>query len=267
MSNGNFKDRVSLIIEDGIACVRLTRPDKINALDIAMLDAIVGAIEEVSSRNDIRCVVLSGEGRGFCAGIDLGVLSDGSAMSDLETRTHGQANRFQQIAWGWRTCPVPVIAAVHGIAFGGGCQLMLGADMRIAAPDADISLMEVRWGLVPDVAGMALLKGLVRGDHLRDLIFTGRRVNGHEAEALGLVTKVADDPLATAMEIARGIAASSPDAIRAGKRLINASVDMSDAEILMAEAVEQQLLLASFNHKEAINAAREKREPRYKDPG
>jgi len=260
-----MEERVTISVEGGVADVRLARPEKMNALDIAMFQGISEAITQVGERSDVRCVVLSGEGRAFCAGIDLGALATSPELKELGPRTHGDANLFQNIAWGWRTCPVPVIAAVHGVAFGGGFQLMLGADMRIAAPEAQLSMMEMRWGLVPDVAGIALMRGLVREDVARDIVFTGRRMTGAEAAELGLVTRVADDPREAALELARGMAASSPDAMRAAKRLLNMPASSSARDILIAESTEQAALLVSDNHREALAAGQEKREPVYRD--
>ena len=257
--------RVEVTVEGGVAEVRLRRPDKMNALDIAMFHAIADAADALAARTDVRCVVLSGEGRGFCAGIDLAALATSPELKNLLPRSHGEANLFQHIAWGWRQLPVPVIAAVQGVAFGAGCQLMLGADLRIASPTADISLMEMRWGMVPDVAGFALLRGLVRDDVARDTVFTGRRIAGTEAAELGLVTRLAEDPRAAALEAARGIAASSPDAIRAAKRMLNLPATASNAEILLAESVEQTALLASANHREALAAHAEKRAAVFRD--
>ena len=257
--------RISISVEAGVADVRLNRPDKMNALDMAMFHAIDAAMRDLTARRDVRCVVLSGEGRGFCAGIDLAALATAPELKNLEPRTHGNANLFQNIAWGWRTLPVPVIAAVHGVAFGGGFQMMLGADLRISESAAQLSMMEMRWGLVPDVAGMALLHGLVRDDVARDIVLTGRRFSGTEAAQLGVVTRLADDPRGAALELARGMAASSPDAIRAAKRLLNLPPESSAQEILIAESVEQYALLASANHREAMAAAAEKRVPVYRD--
>lgn len=258
-------NRVVMTVTDGIADVRLNRPEKLNALDEDQYRAINAAIAHIESRRDIRCVVLSGEGRAFCVGIDLSRLSASTEMRNLLPRTHGEANLFQQSAWGWRTLSVPVIAAVHGYAFGAGCQLMLGADMRIVAPDAEVSVMEMRWGLIPDVAGMALLRGMVREDHLREIVFTGRRIRGEEAVALGLATRMAADPYPAAMALAREIAGSSPDALRAGKRLMNLPWETSNAAILLAESREQQMLMASNNHQEAVRAGAEKRTPVFRD--
>jgi enoyl-CoA hydratase/carnithine racemase len=172
---------------------------------------------------------LAGEGQG--------------AITDLAVRTHGLANHFQQVAWGWRQLPVPVIAAVHGVAFGGGLQIALGADVRIVHPDTQLSVMEIKWGLVPDMAGCVLLTELVRADVARDLVFSGRIVTGDEAVALGLATRTADDPLEAAMALARQIASSSPQAIRAAKRLLNAASPVDAARVLAMEAAEQQKII------------------------
>ncbi len=260
-----MQDRVVISVQEGVADVRLARPEKINALDSAMFEALAQAIERLAKDRSVRCVVLSGQGRGFCVGVDLETLSTSPALRDLRPRTHGIANIFQQAAWGWRTLPVPVIAAVHGFALGGGLQIMLGADIRIAAPDTKLSVMEARWGLAPDVAGMALLRGLVRDDVARELVFTARVFDGEEAGRLGVVTRVAADPLADAMAMAQVVAAASPAAIKAAKRLLNLSADASDAAILIAESVEQEALLASPGHAETIAASREKRMPVFAD--
>lgn len=254
-----------MVVTDGVADVRLNRPEKLNALDEAQYHAIAQTIAAIEARRDIRCVLLSGEGRAFSVGIDLDRLSNSPALRDLMPRTHGEANLFQHSAWGWRTLPVPVIAAIHGYAFGAGCQMMLGADIRIAAPDTQISIMEMRWGLVPDVAGMALARNLIRDDVLREIVLTGRRMTGTEAATLGLVTRVSDDPYAAAMALAREIASSSPDAVRAAKRLLNLDWETPNADVLLAESCEQEKLLASDNHREAVAAGREGRPPAFSD--
>lgn len=257
--------RVSLTIEAGVADVRLDRPDKRNAFDMAMFEGVADVIDRIGTARDIRCVVLSGEGRAFSAGVDLDALSSEPRLRDLMPRTHGEANLFQNAAWGWRTLAVPVIAAVHGVAFGAGCQVMLGADIRIAAADTRISIMETRWGLVPDVAGIALLRGLVREDIARDLVYTARILSGVEAAALGLVTRTAADPYAEAMTLARIVAGQSPQAIRAAKRLMNAMPEGTAASLLLAESKEQTKLIASDAHRETIIAAAEKRPPIFTD--
>ncbi|MGY3446817.1 crotonase/enoyl-CoA hydratase family protein [Bradyrhizobium sp. USDA 4473] len=270
-----MEDRVSISISDGIADVRLVRADKMNALDAAMFEALVAATDRLSKEKGVRVVVLSGEGRAFCAGLDMGrfaAMKDGGngvpggANRDLTIRTHGKANAPQQAVWGWRQLPVPVIAAVHGVAFGGGFQLALGADMRFLSPDARMSIMEIKWGLVPDMAGTPILASLVRDDILRELTYTGRIFSAQEAQSYGLATRVCDDPRAAAFEVAREIAGKSPDAIRAAKRMLN-NLSVDPAAALLAESVEQQKLLGSPNQTESVRANLEKRAPKFADAG
>ncbi|GKQ50157.1 crotonase/enoyl-CoA hydratase family protein [Bradyrhizobium sp. Ce-3] len=270
-----MEDRVSISISDGIADVRLVRADKMNALDAAMFEALVAATDRLSKEKGVRVVVLSGEGRAFCAGLDMGrfaAMKDGGngvpggANRDLTIRTHGKANAAQQAVWGWRQLPVPVIAAVHGVAFGGGFQLALGADMRFLSTDARMSIMEIKWGLVPDMAGTPILASLVRDDILRELTYTGRIFSAQEAQSYGLATRVCDDPRAAALEVAREIAGKSPDAIRAAKRMLN-NLPVDPAAALLAESVEQQKLLGSPNQTESVRANLEKRAPRFADVG
>lgn len=260
-------ERLSLQFRDGVADVRLNRPDKLNALDMPMLEALAEAPARLAAEQGLRAVVLSGEGRGFCAGLDMETIS-GLAGADLDivTRTHGLANLFQQTAWGWRTLPVPVIAAGHGIVFGGGLQVFSGADIRIARPDTRLSVMEMKWGLVPDMAGNALWRGLVRDDVLRELIYTAREFSGEQAVGLGFVTRLAEDPRAEALALAREIAARNPDAVRGAKRLANLARDDDAGAILLAEAREQAALIASSNQVEAVMANLQKRPPNFADP-
>lgn len=259
------EDRVTIAIEDGVADVRLNRPDKLNALDRPMFDGIVAAIERLAGEPGLRCVVLSGEGRAFCAGLDLTAMASGGSRIDLDDRRWGDANIVQQVAWGWRTLPVPVIAAVKGIAFGGGFQILSGADIRIAAPDTRFAIMEMKWGIVPDMAGFALWPGLVRDDHLRELAYTAREFDTGEADALGFLTHVADAPHAHAMSLAREIAERSPQAVRAAKRLANLSRTADPAAILRAESEEQAGLLRTPNQIEAVRAGMEKRRAQFVD--
>jgi enoyl-CoA hydratase/carnithine racemase len=271
-----MEQRVEVTISEGVADVRLVRADKMNALDAAMFDALVATSERLSREKGLRAVVLSGEGRAFCAGLDMGRFAAmkenggngiaGGEKRDLTERTHGLANFPQQAVWGWRQLPVPVIAAIQGVAFGGGFQLALGADMRFLSPDARMSIMEIKWGLVPDMAGTPILASLVRDDILRELTYTGRIFSAQEAMAYGLATRICVDPRADAFEVAREIAGKSPDAIRAAKRLLNKlSVDPGPA--LLAESVEQQKLLGSPNQTEAVRANIDKRAPRFADAG
>src|SRR6201985_1072147 len=271
-----MEDRVAISITDGVADVRLVRADKMNALEAAMFAALVAATERLSKERGLRAVVLSGEGRAFCAGLDMGGFAamkekggngvPGAESRDLTKRTHGLANFPQQAVWGWRQLPVPVIAAIQGVAFGGGFQLALGADMRFLSPDARMSIMEIKWGLVPDMAGTPILASLVRDDILRELTYTGRIFSAQEAMSFGLATRICDDPRAAAFEGAREIAGKSPDAIRAAKRMLNTlSVDPGPA--LLAESVEQQELIGNPNQTEAVRANIDKRAPRFADAG
>jgi enoyl-CoA hydratase/carnithine racemase len=265
-----MKDRVSIDLSDGVADVRLIRADKMNALDRAMFEGIIEAGEKLAAMKGVRAVVLSGEGRAFCAGLDMqSFAAMGEAgvpgARDLAKRTHGIANQPQQCAWLWRTLPVPVIAALHGVAFGGGFQIALGADIRYATAETRFSVMEIKWGLVPDLAGTQLMRYLAREDVVRELTYTGRIFNGEEAEKLGFVTRVVADPRAAAMETAREIANKSPDAVRAAKRLLNDAVAVDAANGLMAESVEQQKLIGAPNQVEAVMSNLQKRAANYKD--
>lgn len=257
-----MNDRVKLEIEDGVAEVRLARPDKLNALDPAMFDALAETIERLAGEREVRAVVLAGEGRGFCAGLDMASMA---AMGGMAALAGPVPNRFQRFAWGWRTLPVPVIAALHGVVLGGGLQIASGADVRIAAPDARLSVMELKWGIVPDMAGFALWRGLVRDDVLREAVYTAREFGTEEAVALGFVTRIADDPLAEARALARTIAARNPHAIRAAKRLAALAAEEAADAILAAEASEQAKLIGSPNQIEAVAANLARRAPIFTD--
>ena len=273
-----MNDRVTISIEDGVADVRLVRADKMNALDNAMFEALVDAGERLKTDMGVRAVVLSGEGRAFCAGLDMGNFgrmaegprgqSTTTERSDesLGARTHGDANRAQYACWVWREVPVPVIAAVHGVAFGGGFQVALGADMRYVAPDTRMAVMEIKWGLIPDMAGTQLMRHLAREDIVRELTYTGRIFSGEEAFRYGFATRVCADPRAEALATAREIAAKSPDAVRAAKRILNAAVMCSAREGLTMESVEQGHLIGSPNQVEAVMSNLQKRSPAYADP-
>lgn len=265
-----MNDRVSIEISDGVADVRLNRPDKMNALDPAMFTGIAEAGATLAAAADVRVVVLSGAGRAFCAGLDMGsftgLASAGGGAGSLEGRSHGDANLFQHVAWLWRQLPVPVIAAVHGVAFGGGFQIMLGADIRIAAPDTKLSIMEIKWGLVPDMAGIPLTRGLMRDDVLRELTFTGRVFSAADGVGYGCITRVDPEPHAAAMTLAREIAGKSPDAVRGAKRLYNQALEADAAALLRSESREQKALIGSPNQMEAVMANIEKRAPAFRDP-
>lgn len=262
-------DRVLLTIADGVADVRLNRPDKLNGLDLPMFDALVATGKRIAEDRSLRAVVLSGEGRGFCAGLDFMsfmATSEGPKRNLFERSTESPANLAQRAAFIWAEVPIPVIVAVHGVAFGGGIQIALAADIRIVAPDARLSVMEIKWGLIPDMSGTQTLRRLVPLDVAKELTFTGKIVSGVEAVALGLATRVSEKPHEDAMALAREIAGKSPDAIRAGKRLLNESGLLTLADGLRLEEELQRSLMGSPNQAEAVQANFEKRAPRFRDP-
>jgi enoyl-CoA hydratase/carnithine racemase len=261
-------DRVLLSVEDGVARVRLNRGDKRNGLDRAMFEALVATGETVAADRGVRAVVLSGEGPAFCAGLDWkSFLGDGEGSKALLARdvARSPANVAQRACWVWTEVPVPVIAAVHGAALGGGLQLALACDMRLVAPDAMLSVMEIRYGLVPDMTASQTLLRLVRPDVAKELMFTGVVVSGEEAARIGLATRVCADPLAEATKLARTIAAQSPDAIRAGKKLCDRAPGMSIANALMLETELQLGLLGSPNQMAAVQAVMTNRPARFED--
>ena len=266
------EQRVTVTIADGVADVCLNRPDKRNALDPAMFAGLIGTGERLKSEPGLRAVVLSGAGPDFCAGLDFGsfrAMRDGerlSAQVDLPPG-HGPARATGQCAaYVWTEIPVPVIAAVTGNALGGGLQIALGADIRIVAPDARLSVLEIRWGLIPDMTGSQLLPELVGRDVAKELTFSGRTVRGEEAVTLGLATRVDPDPREAALELPRGIAARSPHAIRAAKRLLDLAGRVDLAAGFAAEQKEIGALIGSPNQVEAVAAEFGKRPPRFADP-
>jgi enoyl-CoA hydratase/carnithine racemase len=258
--------RVSIEYKDHIAHVTLTRGDKMNALDSDMVKAIIAAGQEVAA-SDARAVVLSGEGKSFCAGLDLMSFAKMGQVDPEEwlmTRSHHDANEMQEVAMVWRRVSVPVIAAIQGAAYGGGLQLALGADIRIAAPDAKLSVMEMKWGIVPDMGGMALLPRLLRSDVLRRLTYTAEVVQAEQALNWGLVTELTADPVARAVELATQIANQSPNAIRAAKRLIERAEAEDRGAVLLAESSEQVALIGKPEQMEVIAAQMGGRKPVFK---
>jgi enoyl-CoA hydratase/carnithine racemase len=259
-----MNERVNITVNEHIADVRLNRGDKMNALDPAMFQGIIAAGRELAAMRGIRVVVVSGEGRSFCAGLDMASMASGGNPAGgngnaLTDRTHGNANDFQQVAMLWRKLQVPVIAAVHGVCFGGGLQIASGADIRVIAPDARLSVMEMRWGLIPDMGGYALWRGMVRDDVLRELTYTNREFSGEEALTLGFATLNDPDPYARAMAIATDIAGKNPEAMHEAKTLFNGYADMDEDAILMAESIGQAAVIRKPNQVEAVMAQMQKR--------
>src|SRR5688500_1506221 len=242
-------ERVKIEVADHVADVRMTRGDKHNGLDWRMFVALNEALDELAAAAGARCVVLSGDGPSFCAGLDFKSFAEGNGdlAGDGFARVEGSiANFAQRVAYGWRELEVPVIAALRGACIGGGLQIALGADVRIATPDVKLSVREVNFGLIPDMSLSQTLPRLVRDDVARELTYTARMVEADEAAALGLVTRIADDPLSDARALAAKIADQSPEAVRRAKRLLTEAPKLSAAEGLALEAELQRELIGNL---------------------
>lgn len=275
-----MSDRVTISVDErGVADVRMNRPDKRNALDGAMFAALRDAGEELKGMRQVRAVVLSGEGASFCAGLDFSSFTamaggerpgggdQATRREDPSAPTEGGITHLgQQVAWVWQEIPVPVIAAVHGHALGGGIQIALGADIRFVHPDTQLSVREVHWGLVPDMTGTLFLSRLCGIDVAKELTFTARIFSGKEAGELGIATHVTETPYEDAMALAHEIAGRSPDAVRGAKVLLNRLANVGAAEQFAEERRVITSLIGSPNQVEAVKANFEKREPRFVDP-
>jgi enoyl-CoA hydratase/carnithine racemase len=273
-------DIVTCSIQDGIADVRLNRPDKLNAVNPAMFGALGDMGDRLKADTSVRVVVLSGEGRGFCSGLDFSSFQAMAGSTDESfppsddggariprggVGDEGIVNGGQYAAWVWYELPVPVIAAIRGPALGAGFQIALACDFRIVAPDAKLSALEMRWGLIPDMTGTQMLPRLVGLDVARELVYTGKMVSGAEAVEMGLATRVADDPFEAAMTFARELAGKSPHAIRGAKRLLSMAGTTPLADGFAAEAATMGSLIGSPNNVEAVTAYFEKRDPKFED--
>ena len=270
--------RVTVEIDGGVADVRLNRGDKMNAMDGRMFAALVETADELADNTAVRAVVISGNGPSFCAGLDFsGFQAMAGGAGGDESNSTGNIGReekdrehvthhAQQAVWGWHQLPMPVIAAVHGVAFGAGCQLAVGADIRFVHPEVRMSVLEIRWGISPDMTITSLLPSLIVADKAKEMIWTGREVNGPEAVEIGLATHMADDPHAGALELAQLIATKSPHAIRAGKRLVNEVAPEDYNAQFKRERDEISALIGTPNQVESVGAYFEKRTPDYADP-
>ena len=249
-----FHDRVEVELRDRIAHVRLSRPQQHNGMDFDMLAGVNAACRSLRKAGDVRAAIIHGEGPSFCAGLDFKsvMARPARAVAGYARLWKPTRNDFQAWSMAWRELPFPVIAAIHGNCFGAGIQLALGADIRIAAPDARLSVMESRWGLIPDMGGAALLRELLPIDVAKELVFTGRIVGGDEARALGLVTRLDDDPLAAAERLAAEILTRSPDAVAAGKRLLQQAWHADEADALGFERHWQRRLMGRANQRIAV---------------
>ena len=261
-----MSDAVLIDIDGHVATVTLNRGDKMNALNSAMFQGIADAARTLRENNAVRAVVIHGSGGNFCAGLDMSMFSTFSEGGKLAERSHGISNLFQEVAWAWHALPVPVIAAVEGYCFGGGLQIACGADMRYVHPGCKMSILEIKWGLIPDMAGTQLWKSFVRQDLLRELTYTGESFDGERAKEYGFATRVHEDPLELARNTAAVIAAKNPDAIRANKVLINQQDPLSPEQGLLLESELQDEIIGQANQKEAVMANLEKRAAQFADP-
>ncbi|HWE07719.1 MAG TPA: crotonase/enoyl-CoA hydratase family protein [Solirubrobacteraceae bacterium] len=262
------QERVHVEIDDHVAVVTMTRADKHNALDVPMFEQIIAAGERVAGEPGVRAVILRGDGPSFCSGLDVvSIMQSGGGLDGLVDRVRGEnPNWFQRAAHVWLEVPVPVIAALHGNCFGGGLQIALAADVRIAAPDTRLSVMEIKWGLIPDMSITRTLPRLVRIDIAKELTFTGRLFAADEGARLGVVTRVTDDPLAAARALAAEIATRSPQAVRAAKRLYDEAWTGAPAQTLALEAELQLGLVGSPNQLAAVTAGFTREPAQFADP-
>ena len=263
---GVTEDRVTIAIEDGVADVRMNRADKRNALDNAMFTSLAAAGDFLKTLPELRAVVLSGDGASFCAGLDFGsfqAMAQGGSVNAGAMADGRITHLAQQVCWVWQEVPVPVIAAVHGHALGGGMQIALGADIRIVHPDTQLSVREVHWGLIPDMTGTLMLSRLVRPDIVKDLVFSARVFSGAEGFELGVVTRLSKTPHAEAMDLAQEIAGRSPDAVRGAKKLINLMANDGAAQQFAAEREVIGKLIGGPNQVEAVMSHFEKRPPKF----
>ena len=277
-----INERIKLIVEDHIAQVSLARPEKMNALDQLMIDAIVQTGEIIRKDQSIRVVVLSGEGEHFCAGLDKSnftALLETSEMSlapnnsasenakqfKLADRTHGVSNIYQHLVWLWRELPVPVLVAIEGIAFGGGLQIMLGGDCRFASSKSRFSILEMKWGLIPDMGGIQVMRQLVSDDVIRMLTYTAQEISAQQAKDWGFITDIVDDPLQHCLALAKQITQQNPDAIRVAKKVIEASNDLTAEQGLLLEAQSQDQIVGKPNQIEAVMSQLQKRLAEFSD--
>jgi len=259
--------RVTVDVVDGVADVRLNRPERMNAIDAAMFDDLLAVGERLGADRGVRAVVLSGEGRAFSAGLDTAAFADPASfdLDNLLGSGGSGPNRVQRAAFLWSELAAPTIAAVHGVAYGGALQLALGCDFRVVAPDAKLGLLEINWGIVPDMGATQFLPPLVGLEAAKDLVLTGRTVLGEEAVRLGLASRSSATPLEEALALARHLAARNPQAVRAAKALLNGAAYRSAADGFRAEEAASRSLWATPNMLEAVRANQEQRPATFTD--
>jgi len=276
LNNAFINDRIELSIDNHVAHVVLSRADKMNALDGKMFEAIPMVGEQLRADKTIRAVVVSGAGNNFCAGLDKsnfasilenkGITTEqGKSPIVLAERTHGIANAMQYAAWMWRELPMPVIAAIDGVALGGGLQIALGADFRYATAQSRYSILELKWGIVPDMSSTQIMRHLVRDDVIRELTYTAKIFSAEQAKKWGFITDIMDDPVQYALQVANDIAVKNPHAVRAAKKILDSANYQTAAEGLLMESVEQDKIMGKPNQIEAVMAELQSREPKFID--
>ncbi len=253
--------------KENIAIVSLNRPEKHNGLNMVMIESLINAAKEIKKDKQIRAVVLQGNGESFCAGLDFGSVAQkpASIVPKFLKWPWQKANDFQRVAYIWRELPMPVIAVIHGNCFGGGIQIALGADFRFASPDSKLSVMEMKWGLIPDMSGTISINEQLPLDIAKDLAMTGRVISGEEAKEINLVTWLDDNPKEAAFEYAKLLASKSPDAIRACKALFSKNRHASESEALRRERLYQMWMFATPNQRKAMKAGMKKEEAEFSE--
>jgi len=259
------RHNISCEISQGVAYVRLDRPEKYNGLTLDMINELTRLSGALRREPDLRAVVMSGSGESFCSGLDFAsaLQQPQKIVATFVPRPWRGTNNFQEACYGWRRLPVPVIAVVHGHVYGGGLQLAMAADFRFSTPDSQWSVLETKWGLIPDMSGIRTLAEQVGMDTAKLLTMTGDVISGVEAKELGLVTVLSDDPHGEAGKLVDKLLTRSPDAVAAAKRLFSTTWTASVRRTFHRERVEQLLLLMLRNTAAARNAAFKQETPKF----
>jgi len=244
-------DPVLIDIKNEIAFVTLNRPNKHNALNMAMFTAIDNATKRLRKDKSIRAVIVNGEGVDFCTGLDVkSVMSSGANAAKLLFKwLPGQSNLAQRVSSAWRKVPVPVIMVLHGRVWGGGLQIALGGDFRIASPNTSFSIMEAKWGLIPDMGGTLAFKEQMPVDQAKLFAMTGQEISSDLALSYQLITETSEDPMSRALELANNFKRQSPDALAGVKRLYNNAWSKSQRFALAKESWYQIKVMFSKNQR------------------
>ena len=260
------EQHVDLEFDGPIARVWLNRPDKLNGITFEMLQQLKDAATAIDKNRDVRVVFLEGRGDSFCAGLDFGkgMTNPKKVGRWFIPNPFRGTNMFQEPLWAWRRLSVPVIAITRGHVFGGGIQLALAADFRFTTPDCEWSVLEAKWGLVPDMSGTIALTDQLPGDLAKRLVMTAEVFDGAKAVEYGVATGVSDKPEELAMELAEKLMQRSPDSVAASKELMDRTRRMSVRRAFALERRLQFAMLRSVNTKIAQSAGKKKAEPTFK---